>query len=44
MLNRTVFGIPAKYLLIAGVILLAITLLLLLTVGVGLFNMFANAS
>ena len=44
MLNRTVFGIPAKYLLIAGVVLLAITLLLLLTVGVGLFNMFANGS
>ena len=44
MLNRKVFGIPAKYLLIAGVVLLAITLLLVLTVGVGLFNMLANES
>lgn len=43
-MNRAIFGIPLKYLLLVGAVGAVVTALLVLTVGVGLFNMVADGS
>lgn len=43
-MNRKIYGIPLKYILGAAVVGLLVTVLLVLTIGVGLFNMLSNGS